>query len=66
MKRRRLCSIKSYKYLNIYDIQKLTKLQITCPNSTIGTLKKGVNYVYSTVSIVGFEQVNVSWGVCKM
>ena len=36
---------------------------ISCSKSTIKTLKKDVKYVqsFSSVSIVGFEQVNLSW-----
>ena len=36
---------------------------ISCSKSTIETLEKDVKYVqsFSSVSIVGFEQVNLSW-----
>ena len=36
---------------------------ISCSKSTIETLEKDVKYVQSSssVSIVGFEQVNLSW-----
>ena len=50
---------------------KLSQLTFTCSKSTIETLEKSVKYVQSFnkvflgVSIVDFEQINVSWDISE-
>ena len=62
--------------MNITIIHEITHLIFTCSNSIIETLEKGVKWnvidvvlifslltlnTFSSVSVVDFEQVNISW-----